>query len=343
MRSAAEPICRGSETQFGPARSSRLSSRRNPGGQGQRSIVFATGPICGRARSSRRRIERVTDSYDDLPNTWTFGVYLHGELYSSIRISVLTSEWRESRSSEMSSATFCIPRLDRGKIIIDPTRFVADPDKAQAISRTALCDGAARLIWPADTSTPMSASPSYAPSIRRSIAGCSCRRPWREPRLYPGPDQAGRIDGRGFPGDAGEGVRSAIPYMRSSAFERRMLFERGGERRSSPADVVVSAPRAPRSFRSPDRIGRTHSSGSRSNPAAGAPVPVRGRARFWRPLGLCRTDSAAEKPAITAAHAGLPSPSRHIYKSLTITVAFRTLPAFDRIWQHLIKVDGTFA
>jgi hypothetical protein len=38
-----------------------------------------------------------------------------------------------------------------------------------------------------------------------------------------------------------------------------------------------------------------------------------------------------------------PSPSRHIYKSLTIAIAFRRLSAFDRVWQHLIKVDGTFA
>jgi hypothetical protein len=39
----------------------------------------------------------------------------------------------------------------------------------------------------------------------------------------------------------------------------------------------------------------------------------------------------------------LPSPSRHIYKSLTIAVAFRRLSAFDRVWKHPIKVDGTFA
>jgi hypothetical protein len=40
---------------------------------------------------------------------------------------------------------------------------------------------------------------------------------------------------------------------------------------------------------------------------------------------------------------GLLSPSRHIYKPLTIAVAFRRLGAFDRVWQHPIKVDGTFA
>jgi hypothetical protein len=45
---------------------------------------------------------------------------------------------------------------------------------------------------------------------------------------------------------------------------------------------------------------------------------------------------------VRAGHAAN-SPSRHIYKSLTIAVAFRRLLAFDRVWQHLIKVDGTFA
>src|ERR1700686_5556447 len=38
--------------------------------------------------------ERVTDRYDDLPNNFTFGIFIQGELCSSIRVSVLTSEWR---------------------------------------------------------------------------------------------------------------------------------------------------------------------------------------------------------------------------------------------------------
>jgi hypothetical protein len=47
--------------------------------------------------------------------------------------------------------------------------------------------------------------------------------------------------------------------------------------------------------------------------------------------------------ALSWAALRLPSPSRHIYKPLTIAVAFGGLPAFDRVWQHPIKVDGTFA
>src|ERR1700686_674938 len=65
--------------------------------------------------------ERVTDRYDDLPNNYTFGVYVQGELYSSIRISVLSAEYRGSPSSEMFT-DLLHPELDRGKVIIDPTR-----------------------------------------------------------------------------------------------------------------------------------------------------------------------------------------------------------------------------
>jgi hypothetical protein len=49
------------------------------------------------------------------------------------------------------------------------------------------------------------------------------------------------------------------------------------------------------------------------------------------------------KPDHPDAHRHLPSPSRHIYNSLTIVVAFRRLGAFDRLWQYPVKVDGTFA
>src|SRR5262245_27608423 len=69
-------------------------------------------------------LERNTDQYDGLPNQWTFGVYFNGVLYSSLRISVLNSVWRKSCSTEI-FGEILHPRLDRGEIIIDPSRFVA--------------------------------------------------------------------------------------------------------------------------------------------------------------------------------------------------------------------------
>src|SRR2546421_12800347 len=61
--------------------------------------------------------ERVVDHHDDAPNNFIFGVYYRGELHSSIRISVLSGQWRSSPSSEMYREVLH-PYLDRGKTII---------------------------------------------------------------------------------------------------------------------------------------------------------------------------------------------------------------------------------
>src|SRR6267154_6790656 len=45
--------------------------------------------------------ERVTDRFDDSPWSFIFGVYIHGELCSSIRVSVATPEYPTSPSVEV--------------------------------------------------------------------------------------------------------------------------------------------------------------------------------------------------------------------------------------------------
>ena len=129
--------------------------------------------------------QRVTDRYDDEPNNFIFGVYYRDELYSSIRISVLRGEWRGSPSSEM-FADILHPELDRGKIIIDPTRFVADPDKAKGVPRTALPHGAAGLCRLRSFQRRYRACQSFAPSTGHFIARCSCRSRWASRKLFPG-------------------------------------------------------------------------------------------------------------------------------------------------------------
>ena len=81
----------------------------------------------GMVKESAER--RVTDQFDDLPNSWTFGVHLFGELFSSVRISLLNAEWRKSTSAHV-FGDLLMPKLDRGEVLVDPSRFVADPDKA---------------------------------------------------------------------------------------------------------------------------------------------------------------------------------------------------------------------
>ena len=171
--------------------------------------------------------ERVCDKYDDLPNTFIFGVYVQGELFSSLRVSVLTPEWRESLSSEM-FGDLLLPELDRGKIIVDPTRFVADPEKARTFPELPYVT--VRLGYVACTHFNADIGlANVRPEHRAFYRKVFLQEPWGEPRLYPGLIKPVGLMAARYP-EIKERVFLRFPYMRSSAFERRMLFERPAKR-----------------------------------------------------------------------------------------------------------------
>ena len=66
-----------------------------------------------------------SDHYDDTDNVYLFGLYIDGELASSIRIHVATREHPYFPTLEV-FPEYLQPQLDAGKVIVDPTRFVAD-------------------------------------------------------------------------------------------------------------------------------------------------------------------------------------------------------------------------
>jgi N-acyl-L-homoserine lactone synthetase len=171
--------------------------------------------------------ERVTDRYDDLPNNYTFGIYVHGELYSSIRISVLTAEWRGSPSSEMFS-DLLHPELERGKVIIDPTRFVADPEKAGKFPELPYVTVRLGYLACAHFNADIGLA-NVRPEHRAFYRKVFLQEPWGEPRLYPGLIKPVGLVAAKYP-EIRDRVFQRFPYMRSSAFERRVLFERKGER-----------------------------------------------------------------------------------------------------------------
>jgi hypothetical protein len=181
--------------------------------------------------------QRVTDQYDDLPNAWTFGIYIQGELYSSVRISVLTAEWRQSCSAE-AFGEILFPRLDRGQIIIDPTRFVADPEKAKRFPELPYVT--LRLAYLACEYF----NADIGLAIVRAEHQAFYRRVFMhetiaEPRFFPGLLKPVGLMAADFPGMR-EKVFQRYPMMRSTAFERRMLFARGGERLGSAPEVRMS-------------------------------------------------------------------------------------------------------
>jgi hypothetical protein len=179
--------------------------------------------------------QRVTDRYDDAPNAWTFGIYIHDELYSSIRVSVLTSEWRGSPSSEM-FGDILHPELDRGRIIIDPTRFVADPDKAKTFLELPYIT--VRLGWIACGHFNADIGlANVRPEHRAFYRKVFLQQPLGEPRLFPGLLKPVGLMAADYPAIR-ERVFQRFPFMRSSAFERRALFQRSGERHSS-SDTTI--------------------------------------------------------------------------------------------------------
>jgi len=183
--------------------------------------------------------QRVSDRYDDAPNAWTFGIYVDGELCSSLRLHVLTSEWRMSYSTEL-FGDILHPRLDQGEVFIDPARFVADPEKAQRFPELPYLT--VRLVFlaceyfNADTGLAM-VRPDHQPFYRRVFLSELIG----EPRAFPGwHTMKTSLMASDFR-NVREKILARFPIMRSSAFERRTLFQRNVERYSLPAGVVTSS------------------------------------------------------------------------------------------------------
>jgi hypothetical protein len=185
--------------------------------------------------------QRVTDQYDGLPNCWTFGVYLYGELYSSVRISLLTWARRKSTSADV-FGDILMPRLDRGEVIVDPSRFVADPNKAGRFPElpylTLRLAYLACEYFRADLGLAI-VRPEHQAFYRRVFL----HEPIAEPRLVPGLSRPFGLMAADFP-TMRDKVFARYPMMRSTAFERRMLFERPSERQTSQEIPVAPDERA---------------------------------------------------------------------------------------------------
>ena len=185
--------------------------------------------------------ERVNDHYDDAPNALTFGVHIDGELCSSIRLHLLTSEQRMSYTAELFSDVLH-PRLDQGETFIDPARFVADPEKARRFPELPYLT--LRLAY--------MACEHFNVDTGLALVRAGHQRFYRqvfmyetiaEPRQFPNALVEVGLMASDFRARHDQ-VLARFPIMRSSAFERRKLFLRRGERQSSPRGVVTSFDRA---------------------------------------------------------------------------------------------------
>jgi hypothetical protein len=135
-------------------------------------------------------------------------------------------------------------RLDRGEVFIDPARFAADPEKAKRFPELPYVT--LRLAYlacdhfNADTGLAMVRTDHQAFYHRVFL-----HETITEPRAFPGwHSKKVTLMASDFR-TLRERVLTRFPILRSSAFERRMLFDRGSARRASSRPLLVSAPLSP--------------------------------------------------------------------------------------------------
>jgi hypothetical protein len=179
--------------------------------------------------------QRVSDRFDDAPNAWIFGIYVDGELCSSIRLNVLTSDCRISGSTDLFGDVLH-PRLDQGEVFIDPLRLAALPEKARLFPELPYLT--VRLAY--------AACEHFRADIGLALVRAEHRAFYRrvfmseviaEPRSFPGFLPKVSLLASDYR-TVKEKVVARFPIMNSSASERRRLFQRAADSHSLPQEVV---------------------------------------------------------------------------------------------------------
>jgi hypothetical protein len=184
-----------------------------------------------------RADQRLTDRFDELPNSWIFGIHLDGELISSIRISVATPDNHDTPAVEAFS-DLLEPELAKGKVIVDPNRFVADPlsraDHPELPYLTVRLGYLACGYFNADIGTATVRAEHRAFYRRVFLQKSLC-----EPRPYPTLTKPLCLMAADYL-SIRDKVFERFPMMRSTALERQMLFTRGFDAHAPSRDLMVA-------------------------------------------------------------------------------------------------------
>jgi hypothetical protein len=174
---------------------------------------------------------RLTDRFDDQPNSWIFGIYAEGHLASSIRISVAT------RAVPLTPAVDAFgdilqPELDAGKVIVDPNRFVADPSREKRWPElpyvTVRLGYVACAHFSADIGTATVRKEHQAFYRRVFLQRVLC-----DPRPYPTLTKPLSLMAADYV-EVRERIFQRYPYFRSTPAERQRLFSRRLPRLHAP-------------------------------------------------------------------------------------------------------------
>lgn len=165
--------------------------------------------------------ERFTDAVDDQPNCLMFGVYVDGDLAGAIRLSISGAGMPDIPTARVFPETV-LPQIEAGRVLVDPTRFVADARWSRELPELAYLT--LRLPWLAmehfGADIMLAAvRPEHYPFYRR-LWGNTVVSP---PRLYPGlakPVMLSQLDHA----KAAPRVEALYPFFRAREDERTAIF-----------------------------------------------------------------------------------------------------------------------
>lgn len=163
------------------------------------------------------------DPMDEVANAWLIGLYIDGDLASSLRLHIAASPAALLPATK-AFADVIEPHLRAGRMIIDATRFVSKLEYSQKYSEipyvTLRPTFMAEEYFGADFITAACLSEHQA-FYRRMFGGAL----WREPRSYPNFRRPMALIGHDCQALRGA-TYQRYPFYRSTEAERARLFSR---------------------------------------------------------------------------------------------------------------------
>jgi len=181
--------------------------------------------------------EICIDDLDGTPNSMCFGVYIEGELVSSLRLHLITPDCRKSPSMKVFPDVLG-PMADAGMSFIDPSRFTADHEASLAYPAlpflTLRLAAMASIHFHADQCLAL-VRPEHTAFYRRVFGSEQLG----DVRAYPGLHFPVCLYGASI-GNIRARVFQRFPFFLSTAEERQQLFA---------SDALVHGLRIPASAR----------------------------------------------------------------------------------------------
>jgi hypothetical protein len=182
--------------------------------------------------------QSIHDSLDETSNCYKFGIYIDGELVSTLRLHYASRRHPISPSTTV-YGDILMPMMAAGDSFIDPSRFAADPEWSRVYPQipyiTLRLAGMACFHFDAP----------YCLSVIREEHAGFYKRIYKseqigEKRAYPGLNYPVVLY-RASVHQIREQTFSRFPFFKSTPLERRLLFDRPSQGELAPLTVLPTA------------------------------------------------------------------------------------------------------